>query len=456
MRARRLTGKGTATAGMKQRDLKTMRVAVISMHSSPLGELGTRDTGGMSVYIRELSRHLGAAGYEIDIYTRRRGPERAAVERPSEGVRVIHLDAGEDGSGSLCDLHRQVPAFLESIERHRRERDLDYDLVHSHYWLSGLAGQALSRRWKVPHVVMFHTLGALKDRALGTAREPEMRVRAERHLAVCCDRVFTATAGEREELIRDSGAASRSVRVVPCGVDLERFRLLDRRAARSGLGLAPELPLVLFVGRFDPIKGIERFLEAVARLKTQAAFHVALVGGEGGSGGSAGVYGKLCADLAIQDRVVFCGRMPQEALPRYYAAADVLVVPSYYESFGLVALEALACGTPVVATPVGAMKALIADGVNGFLTRDNRSESLAEALLKGLHWRGTRQANPASIRETVLAYEWRAIAKAVCAEYRKLLRDWAARAEAHAGRWPAGLCLECRRMLHVAEVRASS
>ncbi|HEY8489457.1 MAG TPA: glycosyltransferase, partial [Dehalococcoidia bacterium] len=329
------------------------RIAFLSMHTSPLARLGGREAGGMNVYVRELARRLAAAGFPVDVFTRRTDPAQPETVALAPGARVVHVAAGPAEPLEKGALPPYAAAFAEGVAAWAEGHGLAYAAVHSHYWISGLAGRSLARRWDVPHVVMFHTLGEVKNRARATEHEPNSRIRAEALLAAEADRIVCAHADERDLLARYYGADPARVAVAPLGVDLGRFRPLDRPAARRALGLPAGGRVVLFVGRIEPLKGIDVLLHAVARLEDREEVTTLVVGGDERSEPELHHLRELARALEIAPRVRFEGPVEHERLPRYYNAADVCVVPSYYESFGLVAVEAMACGTPVVASRVG-------------------------------------------------------------------------------------------------------
>jgi D-inositol-3-phosphate glycosyltransferase len=403
--------------------LKTeaLKIAMISMHSSPVGELGTRHTGGMSVYIEEVARRLGEKGRIIDIFTRLQQPAGAGILQPFPNVRIIHLKAGPPQPLPYSALHRRLPEFLENLEHFRSSERIEYDIIHSHYYLSGQIGHWARQRWGAPHVLTFHTLGVLKNRGSRSGKEPDFRIAAERRLAVECDLILAATEREKRHLIELYGASPQNIRVTPCGVDLERFQPSGKRASRARLGLSGEGPVVLYVGRFDPVKGVDRLLAATALLRREIPVRVILVGGGEENTPENRALHAICSNLSIEDCVAFAGRKTHDALPDYYRAADVLVLPSYYESFGLVVLEALACGTPVVAMRVGVVEDIVRNGVNGWAVSENSPEALAEGIRRALDPNIAPKATAESIRATVESYDWSFVADSIDDEYGALL-----------------------------------
>lgn len=397
---------------------RPLRIAMLSLHSSPIGELGTHDTGGMSVYVRELSAELGSLGHRVDIFTGvGRNGTRPVLEL-APNVRLVHLKLGINGN--RIGLFPHLSRYFAVLETFRKREETGYDLVHSHYWLSGRIGSWAQSRWRVPHVVMFHTLGALKNAADCGEDEPGLRVAEETEIARGCNRIVAPTAREREEVIRHCGVDPDRIAVVPCGVNLGHFRPMDPAEARSRLGIRADEPLLLYVGRFAPVKGVPRLLEALARSEHCPRPRLLVVGGDGPGAGALEALRQLARALGVADRVTFAGRVEQGALPPYYAAADLLAVPSHYESFGLVALEALACGTRVVASAVGAMDEVLSQG-GGELVTDPSAEALARALDRVLSLGPPAPCERLRLRRTVERYAWPRVAEAILQEYEGLV-----------------------------------
>jgi D-inositol-3-phosphate glycosyltransferase len=393
------------------------RIAMLSIHSSPLGPLGSRDTGGMSVYIRETAGELGRMGHRVDIFTRRTAMADEPVIDLAENVRLVHLDIGNGPGVPKEALYRYIADFHRALESFRNHQRLDYDLIHSHYWLSGWLGDLARESWRRPHVITFHTLGAVKNSTGVGKPEPLLRIATEKKLAASSERILSTTAKDKGQLVRFCEAAADKIGVVPCGVNLSLFRPQDTAAARQRLGFAPDHPIVLFVGRFEPVKGIDRLLTAMTYLRRRASLRLVLVGGDGARSPATRRLQKQAQALGVQDSVTFAGRVEQDRLPPYYSAADVLVVPSYYESFGLVALEALACGTPVVATAVGAMESLLQKGRTGQVVPEAAPGFLAAAIENFLPKAARKTVSAADIRASVLPFSWSKVAEALVAEY---------------------------------------
>jgi D-inositol-3-phosphate glycosyltransferase len=405
---------------------------MISVHSSPAGRLGTRDTGGMSVYIRELSAALGSRGHRVDIFTR--AVDGAVPGRPialSPRVRLVPIEFGAPADAPKNALSAYLDRFFQALDRFREAERAAYDLLHSHYWLSGLVGRAAGQAWGIPHVTTFHTLGALKNLVAGAERQPDRRIAAERELCAAADRIIVTSSRERDNLLRYYEASTERLSTVPCGVNLDLFRPLDRGIAHRRIGAAAGGKLLLYAGRFAPEKGLQRLIHALAGLAHIPDLRLIVVGGDGRGDPATREMQALCRRLGVAGRIDFVGRVDQRCLPAYYSAADALVLPSAYESFGMVALEAVACGTPVVATRVGAMDELVREGENGRLADGFDPSSLAEAVGRWLEQAEARPADVQAIRRTAWRFAWGRVAAEVLRVYARTRQ--AAPAELNAG-----------------------
>lgn len=397
--------------------MEQMRIAMLSVHSSPVGHLGNRDTGGMSVYIRELAREFGRRGHGVDIFTRRQDPEAPQVIRLHPGVRLFHLGASVMEPYGPMVVFPHLPDLLRDLERFKTTHGLQYHVMHSHYWLSGRLGTWAASRWRIPHLFTFHTVGALKNLYCEEEREPSLRVRIERQIAMEVDRVIAATELEKQQLTVHYRVPPHRIGVVPCGVDLKLFRPMNRDKCRADLGFGLNDFIVLYVGRFAKLKRIDRIVQAMDHLRHIAGIRLVIVGGDGRQTREELNLQSICRALKIHDRVIFVGRVEQSCLPTYYNAANVLVLPSEYESFGLVGLEALACGLPVVATRVGGLSAILRENVNGHLLKEGSSRAIARGIEK--YWRkegGVRDSLRA-VRDSVNHFAWSNVASAILHEY---------------------------------------
>ena len=403
-------------AGRQVLKTDALKIAMFSIHSSPIGELGTRDTGGMSVYIRELAQELGKHGHRVDIYTRHNHNNPTTIIDLEDHVRLIHLNIGEDGQVPKTDMYPLLENYFETLEKFRKADDCQYDLIHSHYWLSGRLGNWAQDLWNIPHILMFHTLGAIKNLTGVGLPEPELRISNEKKLARSCHRILVATKREKELLIDHYDAFPEKIGVVPCGVNLNLFHPVDRSLARKQLGFKQDESMILYVGRFEPLKGLERLLEAVIHLKDYR-IRLVIIGGDDPESTETQDLIKLSEKWGIQEKVTFEGRIAQKHLPPYYSAADVLVVPSHYESFGLVGLESLACGTPVVSTKVGVLDHLLQDGINGSIVSNGTPKALASSIEAFINGTSSKDLSIETIRQSIENYSWSNVATAIIDEY---------------------------------------
>jgi D-inositol-3-phosphate glycosyltransferase len=358
------------------------RVAMLSVHTSPLEQPGTGDAGGLNVYVVEVSKRLARRGIEVEIFTRTTDGGLPLQSELAPGVHVRNVIAGPFEGLRKEDLPGQLCAFAQGVMRAEAARPEGwYDLVHSHYWLSGQVGWLAADRWQVPLVHSMHTMARVKNGQLaqGDTPEPPGREIGEAQVVEAADRLVANTQGEAGELIDLYDADPGKVRVVPPGVDLELFTPGDRAAARSHVGLPQDAHVLLFVGRIQPLKAPDVLLKAAADLlarrpELRGRLVVAVMGGPSGSGlGNPGALPELAGLLGIDAQTRFVPPVDRAALVQWYRAADLVAVPSYSESFGLVAVEAQACGTPVVAAAVGGLPFAVGDSgllIDGHATAD--------------------------------------------------------------------------------------
>jgi D-inositol-3-phosphate glycosyltransferase len=365
------------------------RVAMVSVHTSPLDQPGTGDAGGMNVYVVEISRRLAALGVEVDLITRATSSNLDPVVELEPGVTVRHVTAGPFEGLAKEDLPAQLCAFTSGVMRIEAAREPGwYDLVHSHYWLSGQVGWLAAERWDVPLVHSMHTMAKVKNLTLaeGDVPEPVARAIGEAQVVEAADRLVANTEQEKRQLVELYDADPHRVVTVPPGVDLDLFRPGSIADSRARLGLPADAVVLLFVGRIQPLKAPDVLIRAVARLLAddpglRRRLVVAVVGGPSGSGlAQPDSLQALSAQLGVADVMRFEPPVPQTSLPDWYRAADLTVVPSYSESFGLVAIESQACGTPVVAAAVGGLRTAVRDGVSGLLVDGHDPADYAAVL----------------------------------------------------------------------------
>ncbi|WP_409328644.1 D-inositol-3-phosphate glycosyltransferase [Trujillonella humicola] len=388
------------------------RVATLSVHTSPLDQPGAGDAGGMNVYIVEVSRRLAARGIAVDVFTRATSSDLPPVVEMAPGVLVRHVTAGPFEGLGKEELPGQLCAFTAAVLREEAQHEPGhYDVVHSHYWLSGQVGWLARDRWSVPLIHSAHTLAKVKNAALaaGDRPEPRARVIGEEQVVAEADRLIANTEDEARQLVEHYGADPGRTLVVPPGVDLDRFRPADRAAARRSVGLPEDAVVLLFVGRIQPLKGPDLLLETAARMLAddpglRGRLRVEVVGAPSGSGLEAPrQLQELAVSLGIADAVRFLPPQPPDRLAEHYRAADVAVVPSHNESFGLVALEAQACGTPVVAAAVGGLRTAVRDGLSGVLVDGRDPADYAAAVGAVL---GRRELLSAGARRHAAAFSW--------------------------------------------------
>ncbi|MEW6232375.1 MAG: glycosyltransferase [Chloroflexota bacterium] len=403
------------------------RVAMISAHTCPLSVPGKYKTGGLNVYVLELSRELSRRGVAVDVYTRLRDPEKPEVVWFAERARVIHLVAGSpQGRCGDAVLFEHLPGFVDEIAQFAVQEDLTYELVHGHYWLSGWVAAQLKGRWGTPMVQMFHTLGQVKNLVAqdGTPREPPLRIETERWVVGQADRLVAVNSVESAQLIWFYGAKPEQLHIVPGGVDTLLFRPIPKAQARRHLELEDGARVVLFVGRLDPIKGIEVLFGAFARLcanHSSGPCRLLVVGGDRDrERDKLQALRETAAGLGVAPEVQFIGSVEQQHLPYYYSAADVCVVPSYSESFGLVAMEAMACGTPVIASRVGGLQFTVQDGHTGFLVPPRDLSALADRMESLLRRPELAARMGKAGVERAREYSWARVAESILAVYGEL------------------------------------
>jgi len=371
----------------------TRRIAMLSVHACPLAKLGGRDSGGMNVYVRELSRELARRGTEVDVFTRWREPNDPRIQELAPGARVIHIESGPIRYIPKTEVLARIGDFTAQLERHIEAEGRSYDLIHSHYWLSAVVARQLAATWELPTVQMFHTLGLVKREVMDedTDGESEERIAIERRAVRDSSAIVAASEIEASELMQLYGADPAKVCVLPCGVDTDMFRPQRQVDAREALGRDQCERLVLFVGRIEQIKGIDVLLDALGvlfrrRPDLRSEVCLVVVGGALDPDDDAPETTKfeelrrLVHEHRMEDNVDFIGSVDQARLALWYDAADVCTVPSLTESFGLVALEAMASGTPVVATRVGGLQTVVEHGESGLLVPPNDRDALASAI----------------------------------------------------------------------------
>lgn len=401
-----------------------MRICMLSVHTCPLAALGGKKTGGMNVYVRDLAREFGRRGHQVDVFTRSEDP---CVPRVSHELgpdcQVIHIPAGpETPLPSTEAVYDHLDAFTAGVLAYAREHGRRYDVIHSHYWLSGLVAERLRRAWNVPMVQMFHTLGHMKNDVFEYTGErvSDLRLEAETGIMAVADCLIAASPLEKNQMVTRYGAPPQRIQVVPPGVDRTLFHPIPQAEAKAVVEAPPDRHLVLFVGRIEPLKGVDTLLRAMSRVfaawpPDEPHPCLAVIGGDANvpreqMSREMVRLQDLSRELGLTDFVAFLGRRRQEMLPYYYAAADVVVIPSYYESFGLVALEAMACGTPVIASRVGGLSFTVAEGITGYQVPGGDDAAMADRILRILRDENLRRRLGFQAEQMASCYSWSEIA----------------------------------------------
>ncbi len=397
------------------------RVAFISFHACPLASPGEGKSGGMNVYARQLALALGNAGVQVDIFTRDHTDTESKITEIAPGVRVIHLPGGPTET-ALDGLFPHLPEFSQALLEFQIETGLTYQAVHSHYWLSGWVGQQMATEWRAPHILTFHTLSLIKMQSRAGESEPATRQQVERELMASADHIVAFSPHERDAMVRLYQTDATRIGLIPCGVDLSLFRPLDQQEVREKLGLNGE-KVLLYVGRIEPLKGLELLLHTAAQLQTFEQIRVLVVGGGAGRDQEIDRLRELAKSLNGDKVFDFIGRVDQQDLPLYYNAADVCVVPSFYESFGLAALESMACGTPVVATRAGGLSTIIQHGRTGYLKAWRCPEAFASSLEMIISSRNLQHSMGLAARRRAEGLSWDNVAGQIAGVYDSLITE---------------------------------
>jgi D-inositol-3-phosphate glycosyltransferase len=411
-----------------------MRIAMLSYHTCPIATLGGKDTGGMNVYVREVTRQLGRMGIHVDVYTRSQDEHVPHVLHDlGHGNRVVHVRAGPEVPLPKPELATYIPEFVAGIREFSECKGISYDLIHSHYWMSGIAALDLKTTWDVPIVHMFHTLVLMKNRVAQSTDEleGEYRLRGEKQVLAEVDRIIAATPAELAQLQWLYHADVQRIVIVPPGVDLSYFYPIPLDEAREFIGVPPCDSMLLFVGRIEPLKGLDVLIEAIAMMRDRGVFDncpycIAVIGGDPDANPEAMSdemtrLHELREKYGLDGLIALLGARSQDTLPYYYSAAEAVVVPSHYESFGMVALEAMACGTPVVASEVGGLAFLVQDGVTGYTVPVDEPQALADRLTKLISDPKLRERMGEQAVIAARTYDWDHIVAKLIGVYHELL-----------------------------------
>jgi len=411
-----------------------INVAMISYHTCPLATLGGKDTGGMNVYVHQLTRQLGQMGIHVDVFTRSQDEHVPHILHDlGYGNRVVHVPSGPEVPLPKRELSRYIPKFVDGILQFSQEREIKYDIIHSHYWMSGIAAIELREKWKAPFINMFHTLGIMKNRIAKFSNEIEgdYRLTGERKVIAEANRLIAATLAEKSQLEFLYGARSLKIAVIPPGVDTSMFYPIPKEEAKEIIGIAPKSKMILFVGRIEPLKGIDTLIRAIAMIQERGELAccphtLAIIGGEPDASpeemnAEMARLQDMVEDLKIENLVIFLGKQDQKVLPYYYSSAEVVVMPSHYESFGMVALEAMACGTPVVASQVGGLAFLVRDQETGFVVPGNDVNIMAERLVQIIKDKQLQLKLGSQSAAYAKNYDWKIIAEKIIEVYHQEL-----------------------------------
>jgi len=411
---------------------RRFHVAMLSVHTCPLATLGGKETGGMNVYVRDLSRELARRGHHVDVYTRSQDSSLSRIShRLGRGARVIHLPAGPEHPYDKHLVYDHLPEFVDGVMAQAAADGIRYDVLHSHYWLSGAVALELRAGAGTPVAHMFHTLGKMKNSVARrpAERETARRIAVEAEIVRSVDALVAATQAEEDQLVRLYGAGPDDIRVISPGVDTERFHPIPVAYAKDHIGLCPERRTILFVGRIEPLKGIDSLLQAIALIVERQpglreGLCVPIVGGDPDrvrEDDEMMRLQELREALGIGDIITFLGAKDQDTLQYYYAAAEMVVMPSDYESFGMVALEAMACGTPVIASDVGGLAFLVKDGRTGYRVPARDSRSLADRITRLLTDEALRRRIGERAACWAESYAWPRIANQIEALYEEFV-----------------------------------
>ena len=395
------------------------RIAILSVHTSPLAPMGGKKTGGMNVYIRELAYELGQRGYQVDIFTRRNHPSEPQIDHGiGANVRVIYVEAGPVMALAPDEIYPYLSQFVARVMAFAARQNIGYDIVYSHYWLSGWVAQKLKEAWGVPFVQMFHTLGRMKQRILSHENIfPDQRIQTETMVMDWADGIIAATPAEYSQLLWLYRAKRRKIDIVPPGVNPQRFHPVSEADAKARVNFDPDKRYLLFVGRIEPLKAVDTVIQALGEIKQSdpdrlQPIRFAVIGGNPSDQHDAEMMRlqALTRDLGLEDVVLFLGAKDQTALPDYYAAAAAVIMPSDYESFGMVALEAMAMGTPVIASNVGGLSYLVKDNETGYHVPVREPQALATAILNIVHDDDRRYQLGQNAAQLAHQYAWATIA----------------------------------------------
>ena len=405
------------------------QIALISVHGDPAIEIGREEAGGQNVYVRQVGEALAQLGWQVDMFSRRVSADQETIVQHNSNCRTIRLTAGPVEFVPRDQGFQYLPEFVDQLIKFQKEARIKYDLVHTNYWLSGWVGMQLNIRQGTKQVHTYHSLGIIKYNTIkNIPLVASQRLIVEKELLETAERIV-ATSPQEQEHMRSLVSQKGKIDIIPCGTDIQKFGSVEKQAARVLLGIAPEAKVVLYIGRFDPRKGIETLVRAMGESKFYELKQLQLIIGGGCTPGNSDGQERdriagIVNELGMSECTSFPGCLSREILPAYYAAADVCVVPSHYEPFGLVAIEAMACGTPVVASDVGGLQFTVINEETGLLVPPQNVPAFNHAIDKIL-------SNPAWQQELGKAaksrvsnkFSWNGVASQLDELYTQLLQQ---------------------------------
>ncbi len=404
-------------------------IALISVHGDPAVEIGKEEAGGQNVYVRQVGEALAKLGWQVDMFTRKVHPDQPTIVQHAPYCRTIRLTAGPEAYIPRDELFEYLPEFVEAFQKFQAKEGTNYPLVHTNYWLSAWVGLQLKHHHNVQLVHTYHSLGMVKYQAVANRpASAQTRLSVEQQILEQSNTVV-ATSPQEEEFLRQLVSQQGHISIIPCGTNLDRFHVISKPEARETLGFNPDEKIVLYVGRFDPRKGIETIVRAVHQCQTRSEepFKLVIAGGsdpDKADGQERRRIEGIVAELGLSEMTIFPGRLSHDILPLYYAAADVCLVPSHYEPFGLVAIEAMACGTPVIASNVGGLKFTVIPEETGLLVPPHDVAGFATAIDRILSdevWT-QKLRRQASVRVSE-NFSWAGVAIQLSDLYRRILAE---------------------------------